>query len=140
MCPVRTLLAFTERTRTLREGLDPSHTTISESYHGYITLPLAPSNSSEFHQTSDGRSWNGYDQIYTSLLPVSSLDESCFQRCLCSRRQEPCKWSLNSTTFETYYVKPLNRESTTARIVTSIFPDYGEGYHIWKSERSQPRL
>jgi hypothetical protein len=30
-------------------------------------------------------------------------------------------WSLNSTKFETYYLKPLNRESTGARIVTNIF-------------------
>jgi hypothetical protein len=50
-------------------------------------------------------------------------------------------WSLNPTTFETYYLKPLNRESTEAIIVTSnILCDYGEGYHIWKLVRSQPRL
>jgi hypothetical protein len=30
-------------------------------------------------------------------------------------------WSLNSNTFETYYLKPIDSESTEARIVSSIF-------------------
>lgn len=43
-------------------------------------------------------------------------------------------WNLNPTTFETYYLKPLNRESTEARIVTSNFFVTTEKstYHIWK--------
>jgi integrase len=122
LCPVRTLLAFTERTRTLREGFDPSHTLfLSHIMDTSRCRSVRPPTVANFIKQVMAEA--GIDTTkYTPHSFRSAVSTKAVSRGISIQDVKiHANWSLNSTTFETYYLKPLNRESTGARIVTNIF-------------------
>jgi hypothetical protein len=122
LCPVRTLLAFVQKSVQYRQHLPEDHT-LFLSYLGIDEKPKSPirqSTVANLIQTEMKKA--GIETRFKAHSIRSAASTKAVQRGSSIQAvKQHANWSLTSNTFERYYYKPTAQASASASIINSIF-------------------
>ncbi|KAG1137376.1 hypothetical protein G6F38_011359 [Rhizopus arrhizus] len=124
LCPVTTLHIFIQKTATLRTNLPVDHTL----FLAYIEKPnlvssIRPSTLSNWVKLLMERSGVDTNHFKAHSIRAASSTKAVSKGHSIEAVKDHAGWSQDSRTFETFYHKPPNQESSSTAIIHSIFSE-----------------
>jgi hypothetical protein len=129
LCPVKTLFDYIQRTKELRAELPEDHTIwlASLKQENLITAALPATVAGYVREVMAEAGLNTH--LHTPHTLRSATSTKAIQKgSTVLDVKLHANWSLNSQTFERYYLKPTHQESRGARLLNVIFPGPTENY------------
>jgi integrase len=122
LCPVSTLNVFVQKTAILRRNLPVDHTL----FLAFIEKPesvtsIRPSTMSNWVKLLMEKSGIDTTKFKAHSIRAASSTKAVEKGHSIDSVKEHAGWSLNSNTFEKFYYKPTNQESSSTAITYSIF-------------------